>query len=166
MNFLGNSLGKAHPEATVPTSPEAPLNQDTILLFPALCRLNSAVVGGVRNWAEFLGILSNAVLLAVPTALTYHYESQCIPTPGAWLAHQLPVWFQKLSVVATYVIEVAVPLLFFAPLRRLRLFAFYCQVGHLGGAAPRSGGAGGAPHPPGVPRCAGGVPMGVSPSCC
>ncbi|NWT82542.1 LMF2 factor, partial [Lanius ludovicianus] len=63
------------------------------------------------------------------TALTYHYESQCIPTPGAWLAHQLPVWFQKLSVVATYVIEVAVPLLFFAPLRRLRLFAFYCQVG-------------------------------------
>ncbi|XP_068045410.1 lipase maturation factor 2 [Anomalospiza imberbis] len=62
------------------------------------------------------------------TALTYHYESQCIPTPGAWLAHQLPVWFQKLSVVATYVIEVAVPVLFFAPLRRLRLFAFYCQV--------------------------------------
>ncbi|XP_017694367.1 PREDICTED: lipase maturation factor 2 [Lepidothrix coronata] len=62
------------------------------------------------------------------TALTYHYETQCIPTPGAWLAHQLPVWFQKLSVVATYVIEVAVPVLFFAPLRRLRLFAFYCQV--------------------------------------
>ncbi|NXD32070.1 LMF2 factor, partial [Spelaeornis formosus] len=62
------------------------------------------------------------------TALTYHYESQCIPTPGAWLAHQLPVWLHKLCVVATYVIEVAVPVLFFAPLRRLRLFAFYCQV--------------------------------------
>ncbi|KAM6292804.1 LOW QUALITY PROTEIN: lipase maturation factor 2 [Porphyrio hochstetteri] len=62
------------------------------------------------------------------TALTYHYETQCIPTPGAWLAHQLPLWVQKLSVVATYVIEVAVPLLFFAPVRRLRLFAFYSQV--------------------------------------
>ncbi|KAI6079938.1 Lipase maturation factor 2 [Aix galericulata] len=62
------------------------------------------------------------------TALTYHYETQCIPTPAAWFAHQLPVWFQKLSVVATYVIEIAVPLLFFAPIRRLRLFAFYCQV--------------------------------------
>ncbi|XP_042647817.1 LOW QUALITY PROTEIN: lipase maturation factor 2, partial [Tyto alba] len=62
------------------------------------------------------------------TALTYHYETQCIPTPGAWFAHQLPVWFQKLSVVATYVIEIAVPLLFFAPIRRLRLFAFYSQV--------------------------------------
>uniref|UniRef100_K7F4K2 Lipase maturation factor n=1 Tax=Pelodiscus sinensis TaxID=13735 RepID=K7F4K2_PELSI len=62
------------------------------------------------------------------TALTYHYETQCIPTPAAWFAHQLPVWFQKLSVVATYVIEIAVPLLFFSPIRRLRLFAFYCQV--------------------------------------
>lgn len=30
--------------------------------------------------------------------------------------------------VATYVIEIAVPLLFFMPIRRLRLFAFYCQV--------------------------------------
>ncbi|XP_009281877.1 PREDICTED: lipase maturation factor 2, partial [Aptenodytes forsteri] len=62
------------------------------------------------------------------SALTYHYETQCIPTPGAWFAHQLPVWFQKFSVVATYVIEIAVPLLFFAPIRRLRLFAFYSQV--------------------------------------
>ncbi|NXX75362.1 LMF2 factor, partial [Urocolius indicus] len=62
------------------------------------------------------------------TALTYHYETQCIPTPAAWFAHQLPVWFQKLSVVATYVIEIAVPVLFFAPIRRLRLFAFYSQV--------------------------------------
>ncbi|KFV86272.1 Lipase maturation factor 2, partial [Struthio camelus australis] len=62
------------------------------------------------------------------TALTYHYETQCIPTPVAWFAHQLPVWIQKFSVVATYVIEIAIPLLFFAPIRRLRLFAFYSQV--------------------------------------
>ncbi|XP_029471161.1 lipase maturation factor 2 [Rhinatrema bivittatum] len=62
------------------------------------------------------------------TALTYHYETQCIPTPAAWFAHQLPVWFQKLSVVVTYVIEIALPLLFFSPVRRLRLFTFYAQV--------------------------------------
>ncbi|XP_040894593.1 lipase maturation factor 2a [Toxotes jaculatrix] len=62
------------------------------------------------------------------TALTYHYETQCIPTPLAWFAHQLPVWWQKLSVVATFVIEIAAPLLFFSPLRRLRLGAFYLQV--------------------------------------
>nr|XP_020470053.1 lipase maturation factor 2 isoform X2 [Monopterus albus] len=62
------------------------------------------------------------------TALTYHYETQCIPTPLAWFAHQLPVWWQKLSVVGTFVIEIPVPLLFFSPLRRLRLGAFYLQV--------------------------------------
>lgn len=62
------------------------------------------------------------------SALTYHYETQCIPTPLAWFAHQLPVWWQKLSVVGTFVIEIAVPLLFFSPLRRLRIGAFYLQV--------------------------------------
>nr|XP_040024217.1 lipase maturation factor 2-like [Gasterosteus aculeatus aculeatus] len=62
------------------------------------------------------------------TALTYHYETQCIPTQLAWYAHQLPVWWQKLSVVGTFVIEIAAPLLFFSPLRRLRLGAFYLQV--------------------------------------
>lgn len=62
------------------------------------------------------------------TALTYHYETQCIPTPLAWFAHQLPVWWQKLSVVGTFVIEIAVPLLFFSPLRRLRIGSFYLQL--------------------------------------
>uniref|UniRef100_A0A8C2WKR6 Lipase maturation factor n=1 Tax=Cyclopterus lumpus TaxID=8103 RepID=A0A8C2WKR6_CYCLU len=62
------------------------------------------------------------------TALTYHYETQCIPTQLAWYAHQLPVWWQKLSVVGTFVFEIAVPLLVFSPLRRLRLGAFYLQV--------------------------------------
>ncbi|KAM8891710.1 lipase maturation factor 2a [Spinachia spinachia] len=62
------------------------------------------------------------------TALTYHYETQCIPTQLAWYAHQLPVWWQKLSVVGAFVIEIAAPLLFFSPLRRLRLGSFYLQV--------------------------------------
>uniref|UniRef100_A0A673GBC6 Lipase maturation factor n=1 Tax=Sinocyclocheilus rhinocerous TaxID=307959 RepID=A0A673GBC6_9TELE len=62
------------------------------------------------------------------TALTYHYETQFIPTPLAWFAHQLPVWFQKLSVVGMFVIEIAVPFMFFSPIRRHRLVAFYMQV--------------------------------------
>ncbi|CAL8358743.1 unnamed protein product [Lota lota] len=62
------------------------------------------------------------------TALTYHYETQCIPTSLAWFAHQLPVWWQKLSLVGTFFIEIPVPILFFSPLRRLRLGAFYLQV--------------------------------------
>ncbi|KAM8778436.1 lipase maturation factor 2 [Rhynchonycteris naso] len=62
------------------------------------------------------------------TALTYHYETQCLPTPASWFAHHLPVWLHKLSVVATFLIEIAVPPLFFTPGRRLRLAAFYSQV--------------------------------------
>ncbi|XP_061061398.1 lipase maturation factor 2 isoform X1 [Eubalaena glacialis] len=62
------------------------------------------------------------------TALTYHFETQCLPTPASWFAHHLPVWLHKLSVVATFLIEIAVPPLFFAPVRRLRLAAFYSQV--------------------------------------
>lgn len=62
------------------------------------------------------------------TALTYHYETQCIPTPLAWWAHQLPVWWQKLSVVGTFVIEIAVPPFFFSPLRRLQIGSFYLQI--------------------------------------
>ncbi|XP_062591201.1 lipase maturation factor 2-like isoform X1 [Saccostrea cucullata] len=62
------------------------------------------------------------------TALTVHFESQCIPTPFAWFFHHLPVWFLKLSCVVTYVIEIAIPLLFFSPVKSMRMFAFYSQI--------------------------------------
>ncbi|XP_046862955.1 lipase maturation factor 2-like [Xenia sp. Carnegie-2017] len=62
------------------------------------------------------------------TALNWHYESQCIPTPLAWFAHQLPSWFQRFSVMMTFVIEIPIPFLFFSPIRSLRMFAFYLQV--------------------------------------
>ena len=62
------------------------------------------------------------------SALNYHYESQCIPTPLAWFAHQLPIWFQKLCVVATLVIEIPIPFMFFSPVHDHRAFAFYTQV--------------------------------------
>jgi hypothetical protein len=41
------------------------------------------------------------------TAMDFHYESQCLPTPLAYYAHQLPHWLHALSVVAVYVIEVS-----------------------------------------------------------
>eukprot|EP00794_Sanderia_malayensis_P009003 gene9003-9965_t len=62
------------------------------------------------------------------TALNYHYESQCIPTSLAWYAHQLPDWFQRLSVALMFVIEIPIPFLFFFPLRSVRIFAFFAQV--------------------------------------
>ncbi|CAN8003854.1 unnamed protein product [Ixodes pacificus] len=61
-------------------------------------------------------------------ALNVHFESQCIPTPVAWYFHHLPEWFLRLGVVFTYVVEIAVPFLFFMPVRSLRIFSFYCQA--------------------------------------
>ncbi len=53
------------------------------------------------------------------TALHYHYATQCIPTPWAWLAHQMPNFIQKLSVASTFLIEVlrSLPLFLIAVLR-------------------------------------------------
>ncbi len=56
------------------------------------------------------------------TALTFHYQTQPLPTPLAWYAQQLPLWFQKLSCAGVFVVELVIPLLILAP-RRVRLFA-------------------------------------------
>ena len=53
------------------------------------------------------------------TALTFHYETQPLPTWIGWYAHQLPLGFQKFSCLVMYGIEGVVPFLFFGP-RRLR----------------------------------------------
>jgi lipase maturation factor 1 len=62
------------------------------------------------------------------TAMTFHYETQPIPTPLAWYAHQLPLWFQKTSTAATLVIELIAPLFIAGP-RTLRFAAFALLVG-------------------------------------
>jgi hypothetical protein len=62
------------------------------------------------------------------TALTYHYESQCIPTPLAWYAHHLPTWFQKFSVACTLIIQLVLPFMFFLPSRKYRVFSGFAQV--------------------------------------
>ncbi|HEY9793202.1 MAG TPA: lipase maturation factor family protein, partial [Candidatus Obscuribacterales bacterium] len=49
------------------------------------------------------------------TALKYHYFTQPLPTPLAWLMNQMPSWYQSVSVGAVFLIEMAVPFLFFFP---------------------------------------------------
>jgi hypothetical protein len=61
------------------------------------------------------------------TALTYHYYTQPLPTPLAWYMQQLPAWFQKATVGFLFVVELAVPFLFFAP-RRLRHIAAWLTI--------------------------------------
>ncbi len=53
------------------------------------------------------------------TALTFHYHTQPLPTPLAWYADKLPLWFQQASTAGVFVIELGAPLLIFLP-RRLR----------------------------------------------
>jgi len=62
------------------------------------------------------------------TALNYHFETQCIPQPAAWIFHQFPEWFQSFSVAMTLIIEIGLPFMFFSPVRQHRIFAFYGQI--------------------------------------
>jgi lipase maturation factor 1 len=62
------------------------------------------------------------------TALTYHYETQPIPTPVAWYAHQLPLWFQKASTAATLFVELVAPFFILGP-RAARRAAFALLAG-------------------------------------
>ncbi len=59
------------------------------------------------------------------TALSYHYETQPLPTPLAWYMFQLPGWFQRASTVFTFFVELLVPFLIFAPRRLRRAAAFF-----------------------------------------
>jgi uncharacterized membrane protein YphA (DoxX/SURF4 family) len=56
------------------------------------------------------------------TALNYHYETQPLPTPLAWVAAQLPELFQKFSVVMMFFIELVAPFFIFTT-RKLRAVA-------------------------------------------
>ena len=62
------------------------------------------------------------------TALQYHYETQPLPTPLAWLMHQLPGALQRGSTAMVFIVEFAVPFLFFAP-HRLRVAGAWVTIG-------------------------------------
>ena len=53
------------------------------------------------------------------TALTFHYQTQPLPTPVAWYAAKLPLWFQQTSCLIMFAIELGGPLCLVAP-RRVR----------------------------------------------
>ena len=87
----------------------------------------STVIVWLERWLLFrLMFLSGAVKLLSNdptwrdlTALDYHYWTQPLPTPVAWYAAQLPAWFQRMSVIGVFTLELGVPFLILTP-RRLR----------------------------------------------
>ncbi|HEY4989117.1 MAG TPA: lipase maturation factor family protein [Opitutaceae bacterium] len=52
-------------------------------------------------------------------ALGFHYQTQPLPTPLAWFAHQLPAWFQVGSCAVMFGVELGAPFCILAP-RRIR----------------------------------------------
>ncbi|MBI4057557.1 MAG: lipase maturation factor family protein [Elusimicrobia bacterium] len=90
----------------------------------------SLVVLWLMRWLLFrlmfqsgsVKLLSGDVSWRNWTALTYHYETQPLPTWIGYYAHQLPVWFHRFSVGVMFGIELVVPFLIFFP-RRVRLVA-------------------------------------------
>ncbi len=57
------------------------------------------------------------------TAMSFHYETQPLPTWTSWYMHHLPMWAHKAEVVGTFAIELVVPLMIFGP-RLIRSIAF------------------------------------------
>lgn len=62
------------------------------------------------------------------SALTFHYQTQPLPTWIGWYVHQLPEAFHAASATFMFTIELAVPFLIFGP-RRPRLMAFFLFIG-------------------------------------
>src|SRR6185369_3876773 len=63
-----------------------------LLFSSGLCKLTS----GDHCWRDL-------------TALQYHYYTQPIPNAVSWFAQQLPYWFQHLSVIAVFALELVLP---------------------------------------------------------
>lgn len=61
------------------------------------------------------------------TALSYHYQTQPLPSPLAYYAYYLPQWFNQFCVFGVFIIELIVPFFVFLP-RRFRLFAAWSFI--------------------------------------
>uniref|UniRef100_A0A673X7W8 Lipase maturation factor n=1 Tax=Salmo trutta TaxID=8032 RepID=A0A673X7W8_SALTR len=111
----------------------APLN---LLRWRSAFRQHDAVTFWLVRWLLFrLTFGSGVAKLASHcpswwglTAVNHMFEAQGIPLPWSWFIQQLPDWYLKLGTVGLLVTEIAVPPLYFAPIRSLRLAAFYIQV--------------------------------------
>ncbi|CAB1345817.1 unnamed protein product [Coregonus sp. 'balchen'] len=113
----------------------APLN---LLRWRSAFRQHDTVTFWLARWLLFrLTFCSGVAKLASHcpswwglTAVNHMFEAQGIPSPLSWFIQQLPDWYLKLGTIGLLVTEIAVPLLYFAPIRRLRLAAFYTQAAY------------------------------------
>jgi hypothetical protein len=101
------------PPSLIPSQALAPPSPFVILLFRFLLFkliFMSGIVklaSGDPTWRTF-------------TAMRFHYETQPLSVPLAWYLHQLPLWFHKASTLFVLLVELVMPVLYFAP-QNLRL---------------------------------------------
>lgn len=82
-----------------------------LMMFSGICKVTSMDYPGDPNtWRTLM-------------AMTYHYETQPLPTPLAWLAQKLPVFIQQLSTIIMLFIELVLPALLLTFTRQARLVA-------------------------------------------
>ena len=114
----------------------------TFFALPFVPRLRGALnapsrsVSWLYRWLLFRFMFASGVVKLTSgdatwrnlSALTFHYETQPLPTWIGWYVHQLPDVIHIASTAAMFVIELAVPFLIFGP-RRPRLIAFFLFIG-------------------------------------
>src|SRR4030095_11934997 len=72
-------------------------------------------------------LLSGDVTWRNLTALNFHYETQPLPTPLAWYAHQLPESVQRVSCAGVFAVALLVSFIFFMP-RRPRILGAWITI--------------------------------------
>ncbi|QIF04040.1 lipase maturation factor family protein [Roseimicrobium sp. ORNL1] len=90
-------VGRIRESTPAPSRAQMLLPQALILKLMFLSGLTK-ILAGDPNWLNF-------------TALTYHYETQPIPTWVAWYVHHFPLWFHKVSCFVMFLVELGVPTL-------------------------------------------------------
>lgn len=116
-----------------------PFQWDLLLVeagFLAIFADNGAVTVYLFRWLLFrlmffsglAKLLSHDPVWHDLTTLDYHYWTQPLPNPVAWLMSQLPMGWQKASTAVVFAVELLVPVLFFAP-RGLRRIAAAATIG-------------------------------------
>lgn len=68
-----------------------------LMLLSGLCKLASHDIDGSNSWRDL-------------SAMTFHYLSQPLPTPLAWLIDKMPAFLQRASTIIVFLVELALPL--------------------------------------------------------
>lgn len=118
--FLSVFLAPKHLYPANPGEEEAPTRLSLLVMWFLLFKL--VFLSGITK------LLSGDPTWWSLTALDYHYLTQPLPTPLAWFMDKLPLLFHQISALLMFAVELAVPILFFAP-RKFRIGGAYASIG-------------------------------------